>query len=110
VVGSGPASITVAADVRREGHEVTCSKPFTSPSAYCCTVIPEFRLPKAIVQKEIESLSAMAWTLKPISLSDVPAKLLDTNGKRRLLDAIFVGTRRRTSQIHEHRRRKIWSA
>jgi len=59
VVGSGPAGITVAADVRREGHEVTLFEAFHKPGGVLMYGIPEFRLPKDIVQREITQLKDM---------------------------------------------------
>ena len=59
VIGSGPASITVAADVRREGHAVTIFEAFHKPGGVMIYGIPEFRLPKRIVQREIDTLTAM---------------------------------------------------
>ena len=45
VIGSGPAGITVAADVRREGHAVTLFEAFHKPGGVMAYGIPEFRLP-----------------------------------------------------------------
>ena len=59
VVGSGPASLVVAADVRREGHEVAIFEAFHKPGGVMLYGIPEFRLPKVIVQKEIDTLTDM---------------------------------------------------
>ena len=59
VVGSGPGGIVVAADVRRAGHEVTVFEAFHKPGGVMVYGIPEFRLPKAIVQEEIDVLKKM---------------------------------------------------
>jgi glutamate synthase (NADPH) small chain len=59
IIGSGPASITCAADVRREGHEVTMFEAFHKPGGVMVYGIPEFRLPKAIVKREIDALAQM---------------------------------------------------
>ena len=59
MIGSGPAGITVAADVRREGHDVTMFEAFHKPGGVMMYGIPEFRLPKEIVQTEIDGLRAM---------------------------------------------------
>ena len=91
VVGSGPASITVAADVRREGHEVTVFEAFHKPGGVLLYGIPEFRLPKAIVQKEIESLGAMGVKIETNFVIGRTRKLLDLMEKDGF-DAIFVGT------------------
>ena len=59
VVGSGPGGIVVAADVRRAGHEVTVFEAFHKPGGVMVYGIPEFRLPKLIVQEEIDVLRKM---------------------------------------------------
>lgn len=59
VIGSGPGGIVVAADTRRAGHEVTLFEAFHKPGGVMVYGIPEFRLPKAIVQEEIDVLKKM---------------------------------------------------
>jgi len=91
VIGSGPASITVAADVRREGHGVTMFEAFHKPGGVMMYGIPEFRLPKAIVQKEIETLIAMGVDVKTSFVVGRTRKLSDLIEKDGF-DAVFVGT------------------
>jgi glutamate synthase (NADPH/NADH) small chain len=59
VIGSGPGGIVAATDVRRAGHNVTIFEAFHKPGGVMVYGIPEFRLPKAIVQKEVEVLEKM---------------------------------------------------
>jgi len=59
VIGSGPGGIVVAADLRRAGHDVTIFEAFHKTGGVMVYGIPEFRLPKAIVQKEIDTLTKM---------------------------------------------------
>jgi glutamate synthase (NADPH) small chain len=59
VVGSGPAGLVVAADVRREGHEVTVFEAFHKLGGVMRYGIPEFRLPKEVVDQEINTLKQM---------------------------------------------------
>ena len=59
VIGSGPGGIVAAADTRRAGHDVTMFEAFHKPGGVMVYGIPEFRLPKAIVQEEIETLKQM---------------------------------------------------
>jgi glutamate synthase (NADPH/NADH) small chain len=59
VIGSGPGGIVAAADTRRAGHDVTIFEAFHKPGGVMVYGIPEFRLPKAIVQKEINTLTKM---------------------------------------------------
>ncbi len=91
VIGSGPASITVAADVRRAGHAVTMFEAFHRPGGVLLYGIPEFRLPKQIVEMEIDTLRAMGVKImtnfvvgRTRSLDD----LLNQDG----FDAVFIGT------------------
>ena len=91
VVGSGPASITVAADLRREGHEVTILEAFHRPGGVMIYGIPEFRLPKAIVDQEIETLRKMGVQIKTNFLVGRTRKLQDLLQKDGY-DAVFIGT------------------
>ena len=59
VIGSGPGGIVTAADLRRAGHDVTIFEAFHKPGGVMVYGIPEFRLPKAIVQDEIDVLTKM---------------------------------------------------
>jgi glutamate synthase (NADPH/NADH) small chain len=59
VIGSGPGGIVCATDLRRMGHEVTVFEAFHKPGGVMVYGIPEFRLPKSIVQKEIDVLKKM---------------------------------------------------
>ena len=59
VVGAGPAGLTCAGDLARKGYEVTVFEVLHTAGGVLMYGIPEFRLPKAIVQKEIDSLKDM---------------------------------------------------
>ena len=59
VIVSGPGGIVTASDTRRAGHDVTVFEAFHKPGGVMVYGIPEFRLPKAIVQKEIDVLTKM---------------------------------------------------
>jgi len=91
IIGSGPAGLVVAADVRREGHSVTVFEAFHKPGGVMVYGIPEFRLPKKIVQKEIDTLSAMGAEIKPNFVVGKTRKLMDLFEKDGY-DSIFVGT------------------
>ncbi|HID42947.1 MAG TPA: FAD-binding protein, partial [Archaeoglobaceae archaeon] len=54
IVGSGPAGLTCAADLAKKGHEVTIYETLHEPGGVLVYGIPEFRLPKEIVRKEVE--------------------------------------------------------
>jgi len=91
IVGSGPAGITVAADVRRHGHEVVIFEAFHKPGGVMVYGIPEFRLPKAIVQAEVDLLKQMGVTIKTNFLVGRTRKLIKLL-KQDGFDAIFIGT------------------
>jgi glutamate synthase (NADPH/NADH) small chain len=91
VIGSGPASITVAADVRRAGHDVTMFEAFHKPGGVLLYGIPEFRLPKAIVQKEIETLKEMGVDIQTNFVVGRTRKIHDMM-KKDGFDAVFIGT------------------
>ena len=59
VVGSGPSGLTCAGDLARAGYEVTVYEALHRAGGVLVYGIPEFRLPKAIVAREIETLSAL---------------------------------------------------
>lgn len=59
VIGSGPASLTVAGDLILKGHEVTVFEALHQPGGVLVYGIPEFRLPKAIVKRECDGLAAL---------------------------------------------------
>ncbi len=59
VVGSGPAGLTCAGDLARLGYEVTVFEALHVAGGVLVYGIPEFRLPKAIVQKEVDNLKAL---------------------------------------------------
>ena len=59
VVGSGPAGLTCAADLAKKGWKVTVYEALHTPGGVLMYGIPEFRLPKALVQREIDSIKAL---------------------------------------------------
>ena len=64
VVGSGPASLTCASDLAKQGYQVTMFEAFHTAGGVLVYGIPEFRLPKAIVANEVEKLTAMGLDLE----------------------------------------------
>ena len=91
VIGCGPAGITVAGDMRRWGHEVTIFEALHLPGGVLMYGIPEFRLPKEVVEHEVRSLLKMGVTLKldyVIGMSETVDQLLEE------FDSVFIGTAR----------------
>lgn len=91
IIGSGPAGLTAAADIRREGHEVVVFEAFHKAGGVMVYGIPEFRLPKTIVSQEIDQLKQMGVQFRENSLvgrTDTLMQLLGEQG----FDAAFIGT------------------
>lgn len=63
VVGSGPAGLTCAGDLAKLGYEVTVFEALHTAGGVLVYGIPEFRLPKAIVQNEVDKLTAQGVTV-----------------------------------------------
>ncbi|NLK04879.1 MAG: NADPH-dependent glutamate synthase, partial [Spirochaetales bacterium] len=91
VVGTGPASISAAADLRREGHQVVMFEALHKAGGVLVYGIPEFRLPKKIVEHELNNLVEMGVEIKRNYLVGKTRKisdLMDRDG----FDAVFVGS------------------
>jgi glutamate synthase (NADPH/NADH) small chain len=89
VVGSGPAGITVAADLVRKGHHVAIFEALHEPGGVLVYGIPEFRLPKAIVRREVEYVCRLGVKLVKdfvVGAAETVDELLDE------YDAVFLGT------------------
>lgn len=70
VIGSGPSGLACAYDLAKAGYEVTIFEALHVAGGVLRYGIPEFRLPKAIVQNEIEGLKRRVLKSRPIGLSD----------------------------------------
>lgn len=91
VVGSGPAGLTLAGDLIQLGYQVTIFEALHKPGGVLVYGIPEFRLPKAIVQKEIDDLIHRGVEVKTnvvIGKSITLGELMTEFG----YDAVFIGT------------------
>lgn len=91
VIGSGPAGLTCAGDLAKLGYEVHIFEALHTPGGVLVYGIPEFRLPKALVRREISSVEALGVKLetnvvvgRSISLDE----LLEEEG----FDAVFIGS------------------
>ena len=64
IIGSGPSGLTCAGDLAKKGYAVTVFEALHKAGGVLVYGIPEFRLPKAIVQKEVDNLTAMGVQLE----------------------------------------------
>ncbi len=90
VIGAGPASLTVAGELAKKGHEVEVFEALHKAGGVLVYGIPEFRLPKAIVQREVdyvEKLGAKIRVDKIIGQTMTLDELFDSG-----FDAAFIGT------------------
>ena len=91
VIGSGPSGLTAAADIRREGHEVTVFEAFHKPGGVTVYGIPEFRLPKAIVERDVENLITMGVNFETNFLVGRTRKIADMLAEDGY-DALYIAT------------------
>ncbi|MBN1638669.1 MAG: NADPH-dependent glutamate synthase [Ignavibacteriales bacterium] len=91
IVGSGPAGLVVAADVRREGHDVTIFEAFHKLGGVTRYGIPEFRLPNYVIDQEIDTLQKMGVKIVTNYVVGRTRQLLDLMNKDGF-SAIFIGT------------------
>lgn len=91
VVGSGPSGLTVAGDLAKRGYAVTVYEAFHTAGGVLMYGIPEFRLPKDIVQKEISNLKDMGVDIETnviIGKTLTVDELIDDMG----FDAVYIGS------------------
>ncbi|MDD6762461.1 MAG: NADPH-dependent glutamate synthase [Clostridiales bacterium] len=91
VVGSGPSGLTVAGDLAKLGYKVTVYEAFHTAGGVLMYGIPEFRLPKDIVQKEITNLKKMGVDIQTnviIGRTLTVDELFNDMG----YDAVYIGS------------------
>jgi len=90
IIGAGPAGLTVAGELSKKGHQVTVYEALHKAGGVLVYGIPEFRLPKAIVQREVDYVGKLGAKIKVdvIVGQAVTMDELFAQG----FDAIFVGT------------------
>ncbi|MDI3310394.1 MAG: NADPH-dependent glutamate synthase [Thermoanaerobacterium sp.] len=90
VIGSGPAGLSCAGDLAKMGYDTTIFEAFHTPGGVLMYGIPEFRLPKEIVQKEIDSLKKLGVK---IETNMVIGKILTIDDLFDMgYEAVFIGT------------------
>ena len=91
VIGCGPSGLACASDLAKKGYEVTIYEALHTPGGVLAYGIPEFRLPKAIVQKEVDGLKALGVNIETnvvIGKSITVDELFDDFG----YEAVFIGS------------------
>jgi len=89
IIGSGPASLTCAADLARKGYDVTIFEALHKGGGVLVYGIPEFRLPKEIVGEEIETLEMLGVK---IEYNKIIGKILTIDDLREMgFKAFFIG-------------------
>ncbi|MGE5473082.1 MAG: NADPH-dependent glutamate synthase [Ignavibacteriales bacterium] len=90
IIGSGPAGLTCAGDLAKIGYKVTVFEAFHIAGGVMVYGIPEFRLPKKIVQKEIDNLKKLGVEIKT---NMVMGKILNIDDLFEMgYSAVFIGT------------------
>ena len=90
VIGSGPASLACAGDLAKRGFDVTVFEALHTPGGVLVYGIPEFRLPKEIVRREIDGLRELGVD---IECNMVIGKILSIDElEERGYEAVFIGT------------------
>lgn len=90
VIGSGPSGLTCAGDLAKMGYDVTVFEAFHKAGGVLVYGIPEFRLPKAIVQKEVDKLTKIGVEIKT---DMVIGKILSIDELIQMgYEAVFIGT------------------
>jgi len=89
VVGSGPAGLTASSDLALMGHDVTIFESLHAPGGVLIYGIPEFRLPKDIVRREVEYVKSLGVEVR---LNFVVGKTATIDDLLKEYDAVFLGT------------------
>ncbi len=89
VIGSGPSSLTVAGDLAKRGYGVTVFEALHLPGGVLMYGIPEFRLPKTIVQHEIDNIKALGVD---IEVDVVAGRTVTIDELKTGFDAVYIAT------------------
>ncbi|HEX2927403.1 MAG TPA: NADPH-dependent glutamate synthase [Ruminiclostridium sp.] len=90
VVGSGPSGLTCAGDLAKMGYEVTIFEAFHVPGGVLMYGIPEFRLPKTLVQREIQTVKDLGVDIQTNMVIGKVLSIDDLKGQG--YKAVFVGS------------------
>ncbi|MFZ5753860.1 MAG: NADPH-dependent glutamate synthase [Bacillota bacterium] len=90
IIGSGPAGLTAAADLAKLGYQVTIFEALHVPGGVLMYGIPEFRLPKEVVQQEINYIKKLGVDIQVNFVVGKTATIADLLEEG--YDAVFIGT------------------
>ncbi len=88
IVGAGPAGITCAYHLARNGHEVTIYESLDEPGGMSAVGIPDYRLPRNILQREVQQIQKMGVS---INYGQAIGKDLILSQLENDFDAVFIG-------------------
>ena len=91
VIGSGPAGLTCAGDLARKGYEVTVFEALHLAGGVLVYGIPEFRLPKSIVQKEVDGLKDLGVKIETNAVVG-RSITIDELMEEMKFEAVFIGS------------------
>jgi glutamate synthase (NADPH/NADH) small chain len=98
IIGSGPAGLTCAGDLARMGYHVSLFEALHKPGGVLVYGIPEFRLPKKIVEQEVAYVQSLGVELKlnyvigrTFTISELFAQGMNRSGSYQGYNAIFIG-------------------
>jgi len=91
VIGSGPSGLTCAGDLAKKGYEVTVFEALHLAGGVMVYGIPEFRLPKAIVQKEVDGLKALGVTIATDTVVGRTVSIDELQNEMGF-EAVFIGS------------------
>ena len=105
VIGSGPAGLTVAGDLARQGFNVTIFESQPEPGGVLMFGIPEYRLPKEVVRKEIKKIEALGvnFITNCVVGKDIDVDRIFEQG----YDAVFIGSGTASAQVASGTRLRV---
>ena len=92
VIGSGPSGLTCAGDLAKKGYDVTVFEALHTAGGVLVYGIPEFRLPKAIVQKEVDGLKALGVKVETNTVIGKTVSVDELMSDEFGFEAVFIGS------------------
>ena len=92
VIGSGPSGLTCAGDLAKKGYDVTVFEALHTAGGVLVYGIPEFRLPKSIVQKEVDGLKALGVKVETNTVIGKTVSVDELMSDEFGFEAVFIGS------------------